>query len=58
MPASLVNKICGGSFIELGDSLYEHMFEAFIEMDEKEKKKLNPIESFQEWVLGILPGPA
>lgn len=52
--ASLVEKIQGGSFVDLGDLLPEHVFEAFVEGDDKDKKKKksHPIKSFQEWVLG------
>ena len=54
LPASLVERIRSGSYVDLGDLLPEHIFEAFIEMDDKDKKKKkpHPIETFQEWVLG------
>ena len=51
LPASLVEKIRGGSFVDLGDLLPEHVFEAFVDGDDKEKKS-HEIETFQEWVLG------
>ena len=55
LPASLVEKIRGGSFVDLGDLLPEHVFEAFVDGDDKEKKKKrksHEIETFQDWVLG------
>ena len=54
LPASLVEKIWEGSFVDLGDLLPEHAFQAFVDGDDKEKKKRksHEIETFQECVLG------
>ena len=55
LPTSLVEKIWEGSFVDLGDLLPEHVFEAFVDGDDKEKKKKrmsHEIETFQECVLG------
>lgn len=43
--------------MDFGDLLSEYIFEAFVEIDDKEKKKeksSHPIETFLDWVLGYI----
>ena len=54
LPASLVDSIQKGDFVDLRDLLPENVFEAFItagDKDKEKKRKKAPIETFQDWVL-------
>lgn len=55
LPASLVETIRKGSFIEFGDLLPESIFEAFVNAGEKDKDKKRwkppPIEGLCDWML-------
>ena len=57
IPASLVESIRKGEFIDLSDLLPENVFEAFVNMGDKDKdkkkKKKVPINSFQDWALAF-----
>ena len=57
IPASLVESIRKGEFIDLRDLLPENVFEAFVntgDKDKDKKKKKVPIDSFQDWALAFI----
>ena len=57
IPASLVESIRKGEFIDLRDLLPENVFEAFVNTGDKDKDKQKrkkvPIDSFQDWALAF-----